>query len=1003
MLVSLLCSATALVAALAPLPQLPANGIQNGDFSSLNTAGSPVDGGYWVGAEGKTFLDTSGNRWLRFPGSLEDRVYQKVGTPGDKAGTATVDVSVRVQNLLGGQDEGWLTLSEAADHYSLNWLFLSSSLCSQYVQDQRWGFYEGVPGSILPMTVNCVARTVTSAQVPATGNSVEYGAVHVTNTPLIVGWRAPLAGTVRVLVRPWRIAGYSGADVVQQIQLDTNDIFTAPDPTTVRTDTLFGNAYDGPVIFKRIAVQAGEWIYFRLAPAAQIQGSTTVWWTPTIAYEGRRLTYRFGPDLGAGTPPPPPYVNKSVAANTWTTFTLPAGSDFASYWGIAPVAPLDIELSVPGTNARKVEFDDVRCWTTIHSTTEPELRNAILAEARWARDNWRLVRDRNAPSPGTEQLGSLETPYVAHRLHLLTGPSLNTCGGPTTYGQEPPGLWELLDRSYDDLDYDDYFWLREQEMQNLSPFRLPYTKYDCCTDQYVTSPGLVSIGSRDEIYTRTNDPTFLDLDYHAVKLMANNGVIGSNDPNPPSGGCSRAGMICTEGFDTDTGLTPTGPFLLDNWQELDGPSALIVTYVRCKQFNASHPWINPPRYSPAVLDSWLQKAQAALQAAAANKFWAAAPPTCANWGGSFQSLVGSFNDRLGYMSIAATLACKALDSLPPAAGSLELALRDSLRTDFLISGVNNFLPFWEQGTSRYEFAPGDQFRPWPAFQYLVSLYDANSTCCTGFDLVQRNRSASQLVAAAFHTVRFQHAGGTWMPEGGIWTNAPQDPFELLHLGGGFGGGLRAPELSVSGIGTALRIPPPSLSATQRQALVAWLYEYQRIAKGNFKAPYGYYWRVDQQPVNPPNPDLAGAEWRSINNFVAVLDSLNAGLPQPPTATILDTVNLSLPPPPNQTASFRFRIHVPTATTQADLKTALEDRTRIELWTYPGGGAMASRAPLWPKFPALFSSPVYDTVAKTATVSYASGMAAGAGTFKFTIRTWDPNGQWTRDTSYQANW
>src|SRR6185503_18633633 len=175
----------------------------------------------------------------------------------------------------------WLTLSEAAEYHSLNWLFLSSSLCDQYVQDQRWGFFEEVAGSIIPMTLTCATHAVTSGQVPPTGNSVEGGAVHVSTTPLIVGWQAPKAGTVRVLVRPWRIANYQGANVLQQIQHDGNDIFTVPAPTTVRQDTLLGNAYDGPVIFARIVVQPGEWIYFRLASAA---GSTTVWWAPTIAY-----------------------------------------------------------------------------------------------------------------------------------------------------------------------------------------------------------------------------------------------------------------------------------------------------------------------------------------------------------------------------------------------------------------------------------------------------------------------------------------------------------------------------------------------------------------------------------------------------------------------------------------------------------------------------------------------------------------------------------------------
>jgi hypothetical protein len=362
-------------------------------------------------------------------------------------------------------------------------------------------------------------------------------------------------------------------------------------------------------------------------------------WHPAIVYEGATVTYRFGDSLAPC--PETPFENfqcVTTVPNVEKNVTLDAGELFKTVFGYDPKPPLEVRLEVVyvAPNATGVLFDDVECRVDFEQASETDLRNAILAEARWARQNTLGQNPNGLNNPGIldhdtygSKLGNLETFYAVHLLDILGGTTPNSSPSVVVNGP-PSNIWPRLDKEYNDTDYTQFYTVLEnQQFRNQSPVGLTYFKYDAVADEYPAinydeplgpmAPILISaalLTSSDpnypkglqggapliiEQYRRTHDVSWLELAMNMAKIVKDNGVIGldtSLQVTQPSV-YTRVNLLAPSAYDIYTGQNLYSPGGVDAdevfgaWPKFQSErhiqitSRMIEVYAAAKLFNVA--------------------------------------------------------------------------------------------------------------------------------------------------------------------------------------------------------------------------------------------------------------------------------------------------------------------------------------------------------------------------------------------------------------------------------
>ena len=1023
--------ALTLASGLATAQTEPVEGLLNGDFEIVLANGTlqktqlPVDGGFWVGAEGRT-ATSGGNRFLELssstlPAHANSIVTQRVGAPG--SATATARLSARV--LVPAGDEARITLSEGnGGYWMLEWVLRKPFRIfykegAPFIRWECWEVDPGLYGSSTPVRMpfmqpngaGGVLEGFTSTG--ASGNVVERTGLRLAsdvNGYVELRWKAPQAGHVRVLARPWRPLSTESAseDIVHEIW--RHSPLAVPADVLVRADTLEHGDFNGPILIERVQVAAGDEIRLRVVRqwdgAAPAANHALLHWWPVILYEGRSLTYRLGSSLGGcAAQPGEEFICSSVPAGVWHSLSLNAGADFESRFGSPAKAPLDVKLSA---QSGSVSFDDLACSVDFEAASEAGFRAAAVAEARWLRDHvlgWDgqpgiLDRDGNGWTRGWRA-----TAYDAHTLDIEKGPLRNPPDDPTvveatTRTGPPTGLLELLLEEYDAVDASDYFLTLEWQarLQNTSPVGLTYSQYDFVRDAFLRGTANYAAGvtpnAEAELATWkiTNDPTYLDRAFARALVAARHGVIVDDSSFPTTNG--RRGLIAHRGYDIDTGVNHI-PLDADNFWgcnlgcgifenfgghhvHLEGLSSILQTYAACKAFNHAS---GVQRYPTADLTLMRDTCRTAVSVGISM-----INPSFPNAGflGIWQAFHGNFNDNFGNQAGDALNSYGALEDLESVVGSLD-PVEDSMRVDlrdvWIVGGTDHFFPMWEQAAARYEFMAGDSVRGWIPYHQAVTQGLATTTPAQAIK--------TQLVRAAFNTLKYQYADEQFS---GVWTAGGMDRFQLLDISGGNGGGLAPAATYPFGVSLAHALLSDTIpqeaawKADLRAAMLANL----RSNQAHFRANYGYWSDLIEHSGRQ--------DWRTATRAIA---SFLKAIPNVPDPGRMPAPITSISPPSLQHKSgprdYVFSVTLPGTPTPAELQDLLLNRTTVRRWFLDGSDWSVEE--LWPQQASAFAiSRTPSSVRLTL-----HGVPPPGPGFKFTVSAWHSKpdgGRWSRDTSLQ---
>ena len=795
-----------------------------------------------------------------------------------------------------------------------------------------------------------------------TGNSVAGDAI--LRTPGLganaghveLRWKAPKKGVVKVVSRTWSKNGFAQpTDPTRDVWHEIWRYPAAGGMELKRTDYVTDDDPNGPIIVERIEVEINDEIRLRVRRnwdgSLPIPPDAVFAWKPAIVYEGKSITYRLGNSL----PDIPDtqtehFIEVQVTpSGPVTVGPLDAGNKFIELFKTVPRAPLEVRLMAESSTTG-VTFDDVACHVVFDDISEAGLRQEILDEVQWSRENV-LGQNNNGHNnsgvldDGTnnqgQTLGLIATPYAVHRLDIVGGTDFVTAA----IAQDAPGgLWPYLSRHYDGTDYKHFYQIREMEVfQNLSPVGLIYFKYDAVADTYLnsfqsydngvegvflipdfTTPsprGLTFSGVPDLLtqYQRTNDITYLELAMAYSLVIADNGAITQDTSLAPFNSDTRVGILADKQYHIDTGAQLISPLEADQvfgggprWEgklaHLRATSALVQTYAAARIYNKSiEP--APAKFSDADLikirdacNLSILEAKDVLDPVAIGSAWR---PLEDDWHG----IVGLFQDNFGNQAIdavAAVLAMNAYEQVDPFLPmSPDVSIRDTLRDVWLKNGIKRYYELWAQAVARYELNAGDQVRGWMPIHEVLAKGIPNVLDPTDPELPTEAELEEQFRLAALNALKYQFADRPGPNQrSGFWTSGGLGDYQLLNLGIGFGGKVGAAASYVEGLGLAYSLLEPQQGQEHpdrpyiRAALLAMLRGNQTHLKAQVTQPagegYGYWQSVYNQVLAlkmPPCQTLPPCALQGPAEQRA-LDPLLAAFdqmpPQPPTGTPTET-------------------------------------------------------------------------------------------------------------------
>ncbi len=450
------------VTAFAQSTQRALDTIGNGTFEdSVPSTYDPAHvfkGGYWNNAEGKVHFITKGagtTQALRLQ-NTSDHVIQRFGAfeyiaQGASEGlTDTMTISGQV--LLTDLDvEARLVVEEAPVAYtggswglrapsdpSLTgeWIYMTYDSSTQTYTDMDFvdlqneviNYYEGANDPS--------ARVHLNYQIAGYSATATYEAA-------VRAWVAPEDGWIQIQARaarnPYEASpekATPGSDVALRITLHDDETSMALDRTL---GTFSVDDSDGIVFSQRIYVEEGQVLAFETSEvgsplSTQHFLSARIQLDPVIYYDPRRVVYRFGDQLGSETSndetlyPTPIQVSQ---ANTWQSFTLNVGSDYASHFasvdgfshGPVPQLAVRLELADGGASG-DAWFDDLSNSVKFEYPSRTSLDEDIRDELDRIIENWfeyGILDDDN----GTPFYHA----HVRRRFDAIDGSPLGNYGG----------------------------------------------------------------------------------------------------------------------------------------------------------------------------------------------------------------------------------------------------------------------------------------------------------------------------------------------------------------------------------------------------------------------------------------------------------------------------------------------------------------------------------------------------------------------------------------------
>ena len=225
------------------------------------------------------------------------------------------------------------------------------------------------------------------------------------------------------------------------------------------------------------------------------------------------------------------YVPIPVRADEWNDVTLDYGANYRTRFDRNPLPRLTIVLGKQDPSASAIYWDDVGVTIALRQTSEDELLEAILAEARWAIDS---LLERTIDDVGEA------SPYLVKTLDAVIGEVLSASpagGGGPVHDQ----MLAVLDVRPDDAYTERVVEMADAIVTHLDPVtRLP-RKLDLETNELVDGNAIPAptIDFLLRVYELTADPTYLHAAEEigeailrfAPRLAARSRVFGLLPPN----------------------------------------------------------------------------------------------------------------------------------------------------------------------------------------------------------------------------------------------------------------------------------------------------------------------------------------------------------------------------------------------------------------------------------------------------------------------------------------